>query len=213
MYLLLNELKFPGSNGYYSVAVQYNSDFVFPAPTHASEGMTRIIRKMCSFYSEERYQTMSEVLADLSRVLDSEDIEDADELFELADVATVTFREEHNTENKKDAPKERRKTRAERKEERRIVDVLYCVVPCTSGSSIDGGIFSECKRVSFDFWCCYYCSICYFHLLNWSDSATYITDDVRADWLPDINIGSRCFDRIVDAYRIYREIAVPELYK
>lgn len=126
LYLLLNELKFPGSNGYYSVAVQYNSDFVFPAPTHASEGMTRIIRKMCSFYSEERYQTMSEVLADLSRVLDSEDIEDADELFELADVATVTFREEHNTENKKDAPKERRKTRAERKEERRIVDVLYC---------------------------------------------------------------------------------------
>ena len=124
-YLLLNDLKFPGSDGYYSkVEVQYNPEFVFPAPIHASEGMTRIIRKMCSFYSEERYQTMNEVLAELSMLLDSEDIDEADELFELADVATETFREE-KFEEEEDEPKEREKTRAERKEEQKIVDILY----------------------------------------------------------------------------------------
>ena len=124
-YLLLNDLKFPGSDGYYSkVEVQYNPEFVFPAPIHASEGMTRIIRKMCSFYSEERYQTMNEVLAELSMLLDSEDIDEADELFELADVATETFRKEKFVEEE-DEPKEREKTRAERKEEQKIVDILY----------------------------------------------------------------------------------------
>lgn len=124
-YLLLNDLKFPGSDGYYSkVEVQYNPEFVLPAPIHASEGMTRIIRKMCSFYSEERYQTMNEVLAELSMLLDSEDIDEADELFELADVATETFREE-KFEEEEDEPKEREKTRAERKEEQKIVDILY----------------------------------------------------------------------------------------
>ena len=125
LYLLLNDLKFPGSDGYYSkVEVQYNPEFVFPAPIHASEGMTRIIRKMCSFYSEDRYQTMNEILADLAMILDLEDIEDTDELFELADVATETFREE-KTETEEDVPKEREKTRAERKEEQKNVDILY----------------------------------------------------------------------------------------
>lgn len=125
LYLLLNDLRFPGSDGYYSkVEVQYNPEFVFPAPIHASEGMTRIIRKMCSFYSEDRYQTMNEVLADLAMILDSEDIEDADELFELADVATATFREEEHADVGKDT-KEREKTRAERKEEQKIIDILY----------------------------------------------------------------------------------------
>ena len=125
LYLLLNEFKFPGSDGYYSkVEVQYNPEFVFPAPIHASEGMTRIIRKMCAFYSEERYQTMNEVLAELSMLLDSEDIDEADELFELAEIATETFREEKSVDEA-DEPKEREKTRAERKEEQKIIDILY----------------------------------------------------------------------------------------
>lgn len=125
LYLLLNDLKFPGSDGYYSkVEVQYNPEFVFPAPIHASEGMTRIIRKMCSFYSGERYQTMNEVLADLAMILDSEDIEDTDELFELADVATETFKGEKHAKVEEEG-KEREKTRAERKEEQKIIDILY----------------------------------------------------------------------------------------
>lgn len=126
LYLLLNELRFPGSDGYYSkVEVQYNPEFVFPAPIHASEELARIIRKMCSFYPEDRYQTMKEVLSELSSVLESEDIENPDELFELADAATETYREESRVDAGKEKPKEREKTRAEKKEEQKIVDILY----------------------------------------------------------------------------------------
>jgi len=124
LYLLLNDLRFPGSDGYYSkVEVQYNPEFVFPAPVHASERMARVIRKMCSFYSEDRYQSMNEVLMELSMVLDSEGIDASDELFELADIATETYKKEEKAE--REEPKERTKTRAERKEEQKIVDKLY----------------------------------------------------------------------------------------
>lgn len=126
LYLLLNDLKFPGSGGYYpKVEVQYNPEFVFPAPAHASERVTRIIRKMCAFYPEDRYRTMNEVFEELSMVLDSEDIEGSDELFELADVATETFREEKITETGEEASEKHEKTRAERKAEQKIVDILY----------------------------------------------------------------------------------------
>ena len=126
LYLLLNDLKFPGSDGYYSkVEIQYNPEFVFPAPVHASEEMTRVIRKMCNFYSEERYHSMNEVLVELSLVLDSEGIEASDELFELANIATETFKAEIIDCSEEAVPKERAKTRAERKEEQKIVDILY----------------------------------------------------------------------------------------
>ena len=132
LYLLLNDLRFPGSDGYYpKVEVQYDPEFVFPAPVHASEGMARVIRKMCSYYSEDRYQSMNEVLMELSRVLDSQGTTASDELFELADIATETYREEKaeadEGEEPKEGkvPKERAKTRAERKEEQKIVDILY----------------------------------------------------------------------------------------
>lgn len=125
LYLLLNDLRFPGSDGYYSkVEVQYNPEFIFPAPARASEMMTRVIRKMCSFYSAERYQSMNEVLAELSKVLGSEGIEESDDLFELADIATETFKEE-KTEESEEEPKERGQTRAERKKEQKLVDMLY----------------------------------------------------------------------------------------
>ena len=126
LYLLLNDMKFPGSEGYYSKPeVQYNPEYVFPAPINASEAMTRVIRKMCSFYPEERYQSINEVLAELSAVLDSEETEGADDLFELADIATETFKQEKADEEKDETPKKREKTRAERKEGQRIVDILY----------------------------------------------------------------------------------------
>ena len=125
LYLLLNDLRFPGSDGYYSkVEVQYDPEFVFPAPAHASEGMARVIRKMCSFYPEDRYQSMNEVLMELSIVLDSEGTTASDELFELADIATETYKEEAETDEGEE-PKERAKTRAERKEEKKIIDRFY----------------------------------------------------------------------------------------
>lgn len=66
LYLLLNKLRFPGSQGYYVNRIQYHSSFIFPAPENASEKVTRMIRKMCSYYKEDRYQTMKEVLEELS---------------------------------------------------------------------------------------------------------------------------------------------------
>lgn len=126
LYLLLNDLKFPGSDGYYSmVELQYNPEFVFPAPIHASVEMTRVIRKMCAFYSEERYQSMNEVLADLAKVHDLIENKVKDELIEIADIATETFREEKTNESEVKTLKQRQMTRAERKEEQRIVDILY----------------------------------------------------------------------------------------
>ena len=126
LYLLLNDLRFPGSDGYYSkVEVQYDPEFVFPAPVNASEGMARVIRKMCSFYPEDRYQSMSEVLMELSMVLNSEGTIASDELLELADIATETYREEKAETDKGEKPKERAKTRAERKEEQKIIDIIY----------------------------------------------------------------------------------------
>lgn len=65
LYLLLNKLRFPGSQGYYVNRVQYHSSFIFPAPENASGKVTRMIRKMCSYDKEDRYQTMKEVLEEL----------------------------------------------------------------------------------------------------------------------------------------------------
>ena len=44
LYLLLNDLRFPGSNSYRTNSIQYDKDFVFPAPIHASKDMARLIR-------------------------------------------------------------------------------------------------------------------------------------------------------------------------
>ena len=126
LYLLLNDLRFPGSDGYYPIVeVQYDPEFVFPAPAHASQGMARVIRKMCSFYPEDRYQSMNEVLMELSMVLDSEETITSEELSELADIATETYREEKAEADEGEEPKEREKTRAERKEEQKIIDIIY----------------------------------------------------------------------------------------
>ena len=134
LYLLLNDLRFPGSDGYYpKVEVQYHPEFVFPAPVHASEEMARVIRKMCSFYAEDRYQSMNEVLMELSMVLDSEGTTVPEELFQLADIATETYKKEKAEADEGEEPKEqektrakaRTKTRAERKEEQKIVDIIY----------------------------------------------------------------------------------------
>lgn len=122
LYLLLNHLKFPGSEGYYpKVEVQYNPDYVFPAPKNASEGMTKVIRKMCSFRAEDRYQCMADVL---SALVMNHEPEGTDISEELIDMATETYREEKIAAEEA-RPEERPKTRAERKIEQEIVDQLY----------------------------------------------------------------------------------------
>lgn len=68
LYVLLNRLCFPGTEGYYSSLRQYDPSYVFPAPVDSTEMLTRSIRKMCEWDPEKRYQTMEEVLADLDRI-------------------------------------------------------------------------------------------------------------------------------------------------
>lgn len=90
LYLLLNGLKFPASDGYHANIVQYSKDFVVPAPENASETMARIIRKMCSYRVEDRYQSIEEVLMEIGRI----DGSYTDEGFtEYEDLATETYRE------------------------------------------------------------------------------------------------------------------------
>lgn len=91
LYLLLNDLSFPGSEGYYPNKIQYHPDFVFPAPMNGSVAMTRIIRKMCSYEKEERYQTMEEVLLQLSAMTTMED--HPQEVLDLEENLTETYRE------------------------------------------------------------------------------------------------------------------------
>lgn len=90
LFLLLNDLKFPASDGYRVNMVQYSNDFVVPAPEKASENLAQIVRKMCSFKVSERYQSIEEVLMDIGRI----DGTYTDNGFiEYGDFATETYME------------------------------------------------------------------------------------------------------------------------
>lgn len=126
LYLLLNELKFPGSEGYYVNIVQYDPKYTFPAPANASVGMTRVIRKMCSFRKEDRYQSLVEVLTDLSRLINTDNIQDEVDYSELDDLATEVYRLEKNVEDDlKSFDEECPQSRTRRKQEERINERIY----------------------------------------------------------------------------------------
>ena len=127
LYLLLNEFKFPGSDGYYVNMIQYNPEFIFPAPKNASEEMTRIIRKMCQFYHDERYQSMAEVLMDISALRDGVDDNTERDDLEYPDFATETYREDKPVASRvSNQPRKSELTgRAKRKEEERIEKELF----------------------------------------------------------------------------------------
>ena len=65
LYLLLNNMKFPGANEYRFNWAQYNPEFVLPAPEKGSAPTVSIVRKMCSYWKEDRYQSIEEALIDL----------------------------------------------------------------------------------------------------------------------------------------------------
>ena len=94
LYLLLNKLRFPGAEGYYVNRIQYNPAFIFPAPENASEMMTRMIRKMCSYYKEERYQSMTEVLEELSKIEESLEEVEASQYVVAADLPMGRYEED-----------------------------------------------------------------------------------------------------------------------
>lgn len=103
LYLLLNDLAFPGSDSYRPSIVQYEKDFVFPAPKNASPKMAAIVRKMCSYRPCDRYRSVDEVLAQIRGLTDQDDrgseacpsgsVYDAEAETYAGDPATVTFRE------------------------------------------------------------------------------------------------------------------------
>ncbi len=73
LYVLLNDLCFPESNNYnVNTKVQYSYGYIVPKPKYGSEAIFQIIRKMCMYDPDDRYQSMDELLLDLeSLVFDS----------------------------------------------------------------------------------------------------------------------------------------------
>lgn len=97
LYLLLNRLCFPGSSDYHAnIGVQYNPQSALPAPMDASVPVVRVIRRMCSFDKNDRYQSMAEVLAAWKAVRPERNSELPKE--EQEELDTLTFREDVNDE-------------------------------------------------------------------------------------------------------------------
>lgn len=62
LYVLLNELRFPGSKNYHPNVMQYTRGFEAEYPTTGSDEFCDIVLKMISYDPDDRYQTMDEVL-------------------------------------------------------------------------------------------------------------------------------------------------------
>ena len=85
--------------------------------------MVRIIRKMCMYQPEDRYQSVAEVMMDLQHFAEKLNTENdlADEF--IYDFATETYKE---TESTKKERKEKRTTgRIQRKKEEQIDNLIY----------------------------------------------------------------------------------------
>ena len=62
LYVLLNELRFPGSRNYHPNIMQYTRGFEAEYPTSGSDEFCDIVLKMISYDPDNRYQSMDEVL-------------------------------------------------------------------------------------------------------------------------------------------------------
>ncbi len=117
LYLLFNDLKFPGSDGYFSRAeLQYSPEYVFPAPAHASEELTRIIRKMCSFKPEDRYRFLGEALTEIIAYSERSDLPETQKICEEVEMETETFHEESDDSSEKTESNPGRRTRSQIKD-------------------------------------------------------------------------------------------------
>lgn len=73
LYVLMNGLKFPGSENYnVNVELQYQQGYVLPTPEHCYGKLFEIVRKMCSFDPDDRYQSMEQVMNELDGILGDE---------------------------------------------------------------------------------------------------------------------------------------------
>lgn len=68
LYVLLNELRFPGSKNYHPNIMQYTRGFEAEYPTTGSDEFCDIVLKMISYDPDDRYQTMDEVLNAFDRL-------------------------------------------------------------------------------------------------------------------------------------------------
>lgn len=71
LYVIMNNLKFPESDGYYvNSKTQYDQGYVVAYPENEiSEQFYRIISKACMYDVDKRYQTMEEMLLDLENLM------------------------------------------------------------------------------------------------------------------------------------------------
>lgn len=94
LYLLFNDLRFPGSEGYFSKEqLQYSPEFAFPAPSSAPAPVAGVIRKMCSFYPEDRYQSMADALSAVVEACKEKETGVGEDFLTRMEIETLTFRE------------------------------------------------------------------------------------------------------------------------
>ncbi len=68
LYVLLNELRFPGSKNYHPNVMQYARGFEAEYPTNGSDELCDIVLKMIRFDPDDRYQTIDEVLNEFDKL-------------------------------------------------------------------------------------------------------------------------------------------------
>ena len=75
LFILLNRMKFPGSRNYnVNQQEQYSTGYELPRPECGSDEFYRIVKKMCSFNPDDRYQSMEEVLNELEGLMISKKV-------------------------------------------------------------------------------------------------------------------------------------------
>lgn len=75
LYLILNNLKFPGSGTfYYNKDIQYASGFVLPPPEMPFPELFDIVKKMCSYNPDDRFQSMYDVLNELEGIMVNDEL-------------------------------------------------------------------------------------------------------------------------------------------
>lgn len=73
LYVLLNGLKFPGSDTYHvNIGIQYEKGYQLSQPEHDYESLFLIAGKMCRFDPDERYQSMETVMNALDGIMINE---------------------------------------------------------------------------------------------------------------------------------------------
>lgn len=92
IYLLLNELKFPGSENYnVNVKLQYSKGYEFEKPKHKDYKICNLLDGMCRYNPDMRYQSMEKVMNDIEGLVIGEEVRQKKEGIKSIFVAGVVF--------------------------------------------------------------------------------------------------------------------------